>query len=88
MTNLAETPTQSADSRVAPAVQPPIDLKNWIEENRHLFKPPVSNPYLYDGRDELAFFCAAPLHQTFASYESLDARLRCLTRRNHLFCSR
>ena len=32
-------------------VQPPINLENWIEENREKFKPPVSNRYLYDGRD-------------------------------------
>src|SRR5947209_19981449 len=32
-------------------VQPPIDLTNWIEENADKFKPPVSNRYLYDGRD-------------------------------------
>ena len=32
-------------------VQPAIDLTNWIEEHRDKFKPPVSNQYLYDGRD-------------------------------------
>ncbi|MEY2541002.1 MAG: 3-hydroxyanthranilic acid dioxygenase, partial [Verrucomicrobiota bacterium] len=31
-------------------MQAPVNLNNWIEENSHLFKPPVSNRYLYDGR--------------------------------------
>ncbi len=32
-------------------VQPPIDLKKWIEQNADKFQPQVSNRYLYDGRD-------------------------------------
>src|SRR5436309_1648792 len=41
-------------------VQPPIDLKNWIEENREQFKPPVSNRYLYDGRDFFVMVIKGP----------------------------
>ena len=41
-------------------VQPPINLNNWIEENRHLFKPPVGNQYLYDGRDFFVMVIAGP----------------------------
>ncbi|MCH7591303.1 MAG: 3-hydroxyanthranilate 3,4-dioxygenase [Planctomycetes bacterium] len=26
-----------------------LNLKSWVEENRHLFKPPVGNRYLYRG---------------------------------------
>jgi 3-hydroxyanthranilate 3,4-dioxygenase len=33
------------------SVQSPINLESWIEANRDKFKPPVSNRYLYDGRD-------------------------------------
>jgi quercetin dioxygenase-like cupin family protein len=41
-------------------VQPPINLENWIEENRERFKPPVSNRYLYDGRDFFVMVIKGP----------------------------
>src|SRR6266487_639857 len=41
-------------------VQPPINLNNWIEANREKFKPPVSNRYLYDGRDFFVMVIAGP----------------------------
>ena len=41
-------------------VQPPINLENWIEENRETFKPPVSNRYLYDGRDFFVMVIKGP----------------------------
>src|SRR4029434_3533380 len=41
-------------------VQPPIDLTNWIEEHRDKFKPPVSNQYLYDGRDFFVMVIKGP----------------------------
>src|SRR5213079_1342963 len=52
MATTAELKTKtSSESRATPAVLQPINLRNWIAENSHLFKPPVSNRYLYDGRD-------------------------------------
>jgi 3-hydroxyanthranilate 3,4-dioxygenase len=41
-------------------VQPPINLENWIEENREKFKPPVSNRLLYDGRDFFVMVIKGP----------------------------
>jgi len=41
-------------------VPAPINLKNWIEENREKFKPPVSNRYLYDGRDFFVMVIKGP----------------------------
>ena len=41
-------------------VQPPINLRNWIEENADKFKPPVSNRYLYDGRDFFVMVIKGP----------------------------
>ena len=42
------------------AVQPAINLESWIEENREKFKPPVSNRYLYDGRDFFVMVIKGP----------------------------
>jgi len=41
-------------------VEPPINLENWIEKNREKFKPPVSNRYLYDGRDFFVMVIKGP----------------------------
>src|SRR5207237_4915788 len=50
----------SSPSGVTPAVQPPVNLNKWIEENREKFKPPVSNRYLYDGRDFFVMVIKGP----------------------------
>jgi 3-hydroxyanthranilate 3,4-dioxygenase len=60
MAKLAEPPPPSAPTYATTKVQPPVNLNNWIEENRHLFKPPVSNRYLYDGRDFFVMVIAGP----------------------------
>ncbi len=64
MAKLAEAPPASPSTASRPSSQPavlaPINLKKWIEENRELFKPPVSNRYLYDGRDFFVMVIVGP----------------------------
>ena len=57
-------PPASASSAAAPAatakVQMPLNLMNWIEQNRSQFKPPVGNKYLYDGEDFFVMIIGGP----------------------------
>ena len=39
---------------------PPINFKNWIEENRHLLKPPVGNSVVYDEGDFMSMVEGGP----------------------------
>ena len=41
-------------------VAPPLDLLNWVKENRHLLKPPVGNKYLYRGQDFFVMIVGGP----------------------------
>jgi 3-hydroxyanthranilate 3,4-dioxygenase len=60
MADLAESPPAPTKSGILPQVQRPLDLNGWIEANRHLFKPPVSNRYVYDGRDFFVMVIMGP----------------------------
>jgi len=44
----------------AMAVMPPINLKEWVEQNRDQMKPPVGNKYLYDGKDFFVMVIRGP----------------------------
>jgi 3-hydroxyanthranilate 3,4-dioxygenase len=42
-------------------ITPPFNLNKWIEENRHLLKPPVANKSLYpNGGDYIVMVVAGP----------------------------
>ncbi len=60
MATLIESPTSPSEAGVASSVQLPLNLNAWIEENRPLFKPPVSNRYVYDGRDFFVMIIMGP----------------------------
>lgn len=63
------TPAAPAASLAAKKTQPPINLMQWYEANKHLMKPPVSNRYLYNGEDFFVMLINGPnarndFHQT------------------------
>ena len=42
-------------------IRAPFNLHQWIEENRHLLKPPVGNKNLYpEGGDYIVMVVAGP----------------------------
>ena len=42
------------------SIQQPFNLKNWIEENRHLLKPPVSNKVIWTDSEFIVMVVGGP----------------------------
>ncbi len=60
MASIVEPPTSPPETGITSSVQAPLNLNAWIEENRDLFKPPVSNRHVYDGRDFFVMVIKGP----------------------------
>jgi len=43
---------------------PPINLKKWIEDNRHELKPPVANRLIWEDAEFMVFIVAGPNGRT------------------------
>ena len=42
------------------AIRKPFDFKNWIDEHRHLLKPPVGNKLVYEDADFIVMVVGGP----------------------------
>src|SRR5881398_924797 len=60
MATLTKNASSATKEDANASVQPPINLENWIQANRDKFKPPVSNRYLYNGRDFFVMVIKGP----------------------------
>lgn len=53
---------------------PVVNFKEWIEENRHLLKPPVGNKVIWNNGDFIAMVVGGPNSRKRLPYQS-DCRV-------------
>lgn len=51
------------------ALQSPLNFKNWIEEHRHLLKPPVGNKKIWDDGEFIAMVVGGPNQRSDYHYD-------------------
>ncbi len=50
-------------------ITPPFNFKNWIEEHRHLLKPPVCNKVIWEDADFICMVVGGPNSRTDYHYD-------------------
>ncbi len=57
---MTTTSTTTSATGATATVMPPIHLMKWVDEHRHLLKPPVGNRYLYESDDFFVMIIGGP----------------------------
>ena len=57
---MTTTSTTTSVTGATATVMPPINLMKWVDEHRHLLKPPVGNQYLYESDDFFVMIIGGP----------------------------
>jgi 3-hydroxyanthranilate 3,4-dioxygenase len=74
------------------AMIPPMNFSKWLDENRHLLKPPVSNKVIHQGKDFIVMAVGGPnertdfhVNQTEEWFYQLEGTIFLRTIKDHKF---